>query len=443
MIAASGGLAPVDVWMLIAILLLIGLSALIAVAETAITRITRTRAAALAEQGRRRAKLVLRIVENYERSLNSVYLVALACQTVQAALTGVLAGRLFGGVGIAVATFVNVVVVFIVAEAAPKTWALQHTDRAALGTAPVVVFFGRIFRPLADALIVVTNVLLPGKGLQQGPFVTEEEIIALMGEAAEASVIEEEERDLIESIIDFGDTVVREIMVPRTDMVSFEQDFRVADCVEIAILNGLSRFPVYRDNVDDVVGIVYAKDLMAAERDRRGAESIKALARAAYFVPETKRVAELLREMQARKTHIAMVVDEYGGTAGLATLEDLLEELVGEIADEFDPEEADVEPIGDDVFLVHDASLNLSDLNDRCGLALPEGDWDSLGGLVFSELGRVPEVGDVVNLDGYELRVQTVEGRRVGRVRVERLHPVADSGTANGRPVDGGLETPR
>src|SRR5262249_16612811 len=153
---------------------------------------------------------------------NSIYFVALASQTIQAALTGVLASRLFGAWGVAVATFVNVLLVFIVAEAAPKTWALQHTDRAALGTARLVVMCGRLFRHVADALTKVTNVILPGKGLQQGPFVTEEEIIALAGEAADASIIEEEERDLIESIIDFGDTVSREIMVPRTDMVAFE-----------------------------------------------------------------------------------------------------------------------------------------------------------------------------------------------------------------------------
>ena len=151
---------------------------------------------------------------------------------------------------------------------------------------------------------------------------------------------------------------------------------------------------------------------------------LESLMRAAYFVPETKRVAELLREMQSRSTHIAIVVDEYGGTAGLVTLEDLLEELVGDIADEFDQEVAPAEVLPGGEILVHDASFNVDDLNDRYDLALPEGDWDSLGGLVFSELGRVPVVGDVVAVDGYELEVQTVDGRRVGRVRISAL--VAD-----------------
>ncbi|MFN8050542.1 MAG: hemolysin family protein [Acidimicrobiales bacterium] len=410
-----------DLVMIAVVVVLIALSAVIAVAETAITRISRSRAAALEEQGHKRAHLVVQIVGNFERSLNAVYFVALAAQTVQAALTGVVAERVFGTWGVVIATIVNVLIVFVIAEAAPKTWALQHTDRAALNTAPLVVLCGRLFRHVADVLIRVTNVILPGKGLQQGPFVTEEELIALMGEAAEASVIEEEERDLIESIIDFGDTVAREIMVPRTDMVSFEADYRVADCVEIAILNGLSRFPVYRDNVDDIVGIVYAKDLMRAERDRRQDDPIEALMRTPHFVPETKRVAELLREMQARKTHIAIVVDEYGGTAGLVTMEDLLEELVGDIADEFDQEVPAAEVLSDGDILVHDASINVDDMNDEYELSLPEGDWDSVGGLVFSELGRIPVVGDVVDVDGYRLVVESVDGRRVGSLRISAV----------------------
>ncbi|MCB1283265.1 MAG: hemolysin family protein [Microthrixaceae bacterium] len=408
-----------DMLMTVAIVLLISLSVAIAVAETAVTRISKTRAMALQAEGNKRADKVLYVINNFERSLNAVYLVALGCQTVQAALTGIVASNVFGPWGVAVATVINVLVVFIIAEAAPKTWALQHTDRAALLTAPLVILLSRVFRHIANVLIWVTNLILPGKGLEQGPFVTEEEIIALMGEAAEAAVIEEEERDLIESIIDFGDTVAREIMVPRTDMVTFEAEYRVADCVEIAILNGLSRFPVYRENVDEIIGIVYSKDIMRAERDHHGADPVEAFVREAYFVPETKRVAELLREMQARKTHIAVVIDEYGGTAGLITLEDLLEELVGEITDEFDTEVDWAEQLSSGAVVVHDASSNVDDINDRFDISLPEGDWDSVGGLVFSELGRVPDVGDSIEVDGYRLTVEGMDGRRVERVMIE------------------------
>ena len=405
-----------DAVLLVVVVVLIFLSAAIAVAETAITRISRSRAAALEEQGHKRAAMVVAIVGNFERSLNAIYLVALALQTVQASITGIVASRVFGTAGVIVATLINVVVVFIIAEAAPKTWALQHTDRAALATAPLIVLIGRMFRWIADVLITVTNVILPGKGLEQGPFVTEEEIIALMGEAAEASVIEEEERDLIESIIDFGDTVAREIMVPRTDMVSFEVEYRVADCVEIAILNGLSRFPVYRENIDDIVGIVYAKDLMRAERDQRGTETIEGLMRPPQLIPETKRVAELLREMQSRQTHIAIVVDEYGGTAGVVTLEDLVEEIVGEVLDEHDRSRAGV--VRTAASLTFPGDLRPDELLDRAGVRVPEGEvYDTVGGFLMAELERIPKVGDTVEVEDGLLTVHRMDGRRVDRVQ--------------------------
>ena len=417
-VLARSEFSVTTVWMIVLIVLLIAVSGWFAMAETGITRISRSKAQALADQGRRGADTLRAVVENLERDLNALFLAVLILQTVQASLTGVVAIQVFGGWGVVVGTFVNVVIVFVVGEAGPKTWALQHPERAALLAAPSVRLVGRLLRFIARALISITNVILPGKGLKQGPFVTEEEIIALAGEAAEGGGIDESERDLIESIIDFGDTVAREIMVPRTDMVAMQAEDLITDMVEVAILNGLSRFPAYGENVDDVVGVVYAKDLMRAERDGRGQDPVSALMREVLFVPETKLVSHLLREMQSRSTHIAVVIDEYGGTAGLVTMEDLLEELVGEIVDEFDPIARSVEVDADGSIVVHDPSINVDDLNDAHDLHLPEGDWDSLGGLVFSILGRVPEVGDQVRVDGSELLVEAMDGRRIARVRI-------------------------
>jgi CBS domain containing-hemolysin-like protein len=418
----------VDLWLILAIVVLILISGVLALAETAITRTSRAKAQALVDQGVAGAERLRAVVGNLERDLNSLFLVLLVTQTVQASLTGVVAVRVLGGWGVAVATAVNIVVVFVVAEAAPKTWALQHTERAALFAAPIVAFVGRAFRLVARLLIGLTNVILPGKGLKKGPFVTEEEVLALADEAVEAGGIDESERELITSIIEFGDTVARETMVPRTEMITMQADFKVSDMLEVAILNGLSRFPVYVESVDDIVGIVYAKDLMRVERDGGGQRPVRELARDAMFVPETKRAAELLREMQTRKNHMAIVIDEYGGTAGLVTLEDLLEELVGEIHDEFDVEEHAVETdprTGD--LVVHDPGQNLDDLNEAQDLQLPTGDWDSLGGLVYAELGRVPEVGDEVEVGEYHLRVEGMEGRRIARVRI-LLPPPSEAG---------------
>jgi len=406
--------------MLIAIGCLLMLSVGLAVAETGLTRVSRTKAMALVEEGRRGAPTLLYLVESHDRWLNPLLLMALAAQLVQATLIGVVAERLFGALGVAIATFVNVAVVFVIAEAAPKTWALQHPARAGLLAARPISALAA-FWPLkwiSRGLIGLTNVILPGKGIKGGPFVTEEELLAIAGVAVEESVIEEDERALIESIIEFGDTIVREVMVPRPDMVTVPSHFRVADVMEVVLLHGLSRLPATTDGIDDVVGIVYAKDLMRAERDGGDDLEVGTLAREARFVPETKRVSELLREMQADSFHLAIVVDEYGGTAGLVTLEDLIEELVGEIVDEYDREEPMVEPAVAGRVRCN-ARISVDELNDVLEAHLPEGDWDTVGGLLLHTLGRVPAEGDWVACDGWILQAERVQGRRIHRIVVQ------------------------
>jgi CBS domain containing-hemolysin-like protein len=416
-------MTQVDWWMLVTVIVLFVMSIALAVAETALTRTSLAKAQALAEGGGKRARTLLRLVEHQEW-LNPLLLVVLTAQVVQSTLLGVLATRVFGGaVGIVLVTLVNVTVFFVFAEVAPKTWAIQHTERAAL-------FAARPVRALADftplrvvsrGLIGLTNVILPGKGLKRGPFVSEAELLAVADLAVEEDVIEAGERDLIESIIEFGDTVVREVMVPRPDMVTVQSDFRVGDVLEIVLLNGYSRLPVLAEGIDDVVGIVYAKDLMRAQRDDKDDLPVRELTRPARFVPETKRVPALLAEMQREKFHMAVVVDEYGGTAGLVTLEDLIEELVGEIVDEFDVEDPTVEPLpGGDIRV--NARISVDEVNDLIHARLPEkGDWDSIGGLLLSELGRVPTEGESVDVDGWRLTAQRVQGRRIGRVQLNRI----------------------
>ena len=411
-----------------AVVVLFLLSIVLAVAETALTRVSRAKAQALAETSGRKGEILLSLVEDQEW-LNPTLLIVLSTQLVQSTLLGVLAGGLFGAWGVVGATVLNVTLFFVVAEVAPKTWAIQHTDRAALASArPIKVLanWGPL-KLLSRTLIGLTNVLLPGKGLKRGPYTSEEELLAVADMAVEDAVIEAEERRLIESVIELGDTVVREVMVPRTDMVTVTSDFRVADAMEVAILNGYSRIPACGEGIDDIVGIVLAKDLMRAERDDHADTPIGELARPANFVPETKGVAELLREMQKQRFHMAIVIDEYGGTAGLITLEDIIEELLGEIVDEFDVEDAMIEPLpGGDVRV--NARMALDEVNELLRAQLPEGDWDTIGGLLLSELGHVPSEGESVEVAGWQLSAQRVVGRRIGRVRIHRLHafdPVA------------------
>lgn len=413
-----------DVILLIAIGLLLILAVLLAIAETSLTRMSRVKAMALAEEGRRGAGVLSQLVEHPERFLNTILLVVLIVQTIQTSLATLVGVHLLGpAAGSAAAVFFNVGLTYVVAEAAPKTWALQHTDRAALMTAPFVRAL-IAFPPLSlltRIFILLSNVLTPGKGLKQGPFVSEEELLAMADAAVEDDVIEREERALIHSIIEFGDTVAREVMVPRTDMVTVEGRDRVADVIEVAMAAGYSRIPVFEQGIDDIIGVVFTKDLMRAEREGRADAEVRSLVRNVRFVPETKRVAELMREMQKEKFHMTILVDEYGGTAGLVTLEDLIEELVGEIVDEYDVEEPLMEPLTTgDGFRVS-ARMPIDEVNELIHADLPEGDWDTVGGLLFNLLGHVPTEGESVEYDGHRLVAEKVQGRRIGRVRIVRI----------------------
>jgi CBS domain containing-hemolysin-like protein len=412
-----------DVVALVAIVALLAISGFFALAETALTSVSRTTATALVDEGRRGAVRLSHLIDEPERFLNPVLLLLLVCQLFEAVLVGVLAYRLFGGWVAVIASVVNVVVVFVFTEVGPKTFAREHPVRAALfaaGPVATVVSFPPI-RLVSRGLIGLTNALLPGKGLKKGPFVSEAKLLAVAEQAVEEDVIEAEERELIEQIIEFGDTIVREVMVPRPDMITVPADFKVGDVMEVVILNGYSRIPATGEGVDDVVGIVFAKDLMRAERDGGAAGEVAALLRPVHFVPETKKVAELLREMQAEQYHMAIVIDEYGGTAGLVTLEDLIEELVGEIVDEFDREEPAVEPLADGGVRVN-ARMPVDEVNELLHAELPEGDWDTIGGLLLDRLGRVAAEGDAAEVDGFVLRAERVKGRRIGRVRIEARH---------------------
>ena len=409
-----------EVLAVIGIVFLVAFAALLASAETALTNLPRSKALALAEEGRRGAQSLLRLLEHRERYLNPVLLLILLCHLTTAAIVGILAQSFVGPVGIALSVVVVAVVIYVVAEAAPKTYALQHPDRTALFVAPVVNVLAGFppVRILTRALIRLSNILLPGKGRDEGPVVSEEELLAFAEVAMEEGEIETEERTLIRSIIDFGDTVAREVMVPRPDMVTCDASSRVDEVLDLALEHGFSRIPVIGEGgVDDTLGLVYLKDLVRAARDGRTRDPVVTLVRPAMFVPETKRVPELMREMQATKQHMAVVVDEYGGTAGLVTLEDLIEELVGEIVDEYDVDTPQVERLPDGDLRVS-GRLSLDEANEDLGLDLPTGDWDTVAGLVFTQLGHVPEQGEAVEVDGYRLCADVVDGRRIERVRI-------------------------
>jgi putative hemolysin len=430
-----------DLALIVAILLLLVALGALAVAETSLNRVSRVRAAALAEEHPSKSTEALaQLVAHPERFINPLLVMVTILQTAQAFLTTIVADRLFGAIGVVIGFALNVVVFFVLSEALPKTWAVLHSDRAALMMARptrALVSFPPL-RLVSQALIGLANVLLPGKGLKEGPFVSEKELLGIVEAAAEDEVIEHEERVLIESIIEFGDTVAREIMVPRPDMVSLSGRSPVGPALDTALDHGYSRFPVVGENTDEILGLAYTKDLMRAEREGHGDETVAALARPAQFVPETKPVARLMREMQAGKFHMAILIDEYGGVAGLVTLEDCIEELVGDIFDEYDVEDPEVEQLAGGDLRV-DGSYGIDELNELLHLDLPDTDWDTVGGFVLGSFGRVPVEHESVDHEGYRFEVEKMDGHRVSQVRVSTLPapsttPASPAPSARSRP---------
>ena len=411
----------VEILGVIAVVLLVVFAAVLAGAETAFTNLSRAQAKALAEapEPNKRAETLVTLLRDRERTLNPVLLLVLICHLSAATIVAALVQENFGARWVAVALLVQVVVIFVVAEALPKTVALHNPLGVALRLTPLVSFV-RGFLPLrviTRALVGVTNAFLPRSRRRLGPVMSDDELIALASAAVEADVIEPEEQELIASVIEFGDTVVREVMTPRPDLVSVSATTTVEAALGVSIESGFSRLPIYRDDSDDIVGIVHAKRLAEVARGGRGQSPVVVVGRRPIYVPETKKAEAMLREMQDGRVHAAVVIDEYGGTAGLVTLENLIEELVGEIVDEFDHEDPRYEWRGADAVVVH-GRMPLDELSELVGGVIPEGEWDTIGGYIFDALGHVPDEGEMVVVDGMELTVEKIEGRRITQVRV-------------------------
>ena len=425
--------------------LLVTLGGLSAAAEAALSRVSRTAAEELEREGRRGAARLQQVVVDPARYLNLLTLMRVTCELVATVLVTVAALDLFDEVWQAMLfTGVTMVVVsYIAIGVSPRTLGRQHAAPIALLAARFVHPLVAVLGPVPQMLILVGNALTPGKGLREGPFASEAELRELVDLAEENQLIEDREREMIHSVFELGDTIVREVMVPRTDVVFIERGKTLRQALSLALRSGFSRIPVIGEGTDDVLGVAYLKDLVRrtyVHRDGETTEKVESVMRPAVFVPETKPVDELLREMQAQQTHVAIVVDEYGGTAGLVTIEDVLEEIVGEITDEYDVEQALVEELPDGALRVS-TRLHVDELAERLGVELQDDDVDTVGGLLAKHLGRVPIPGAQVRVRGIELTAESAHGRRnrIGTVLVRRVEDggrhdaVADGGT--------GLET--
>jgi putative hemolysin len=320
----------------------------------------------------------------------------------------------------------------IFCEITPKTAAVQNPLRVARMMVGLVRGATWLLRPIVRLLSTITNFLvrlLGGQAVHRGPFVTEEELRLLVTVGEEEGVLEEEETEMIHSIFEFADTTAREVMIPRIDMVTLESDATVDEAVDVALQGGFSRIPVYEEDIDNIIGVLYTKDMLKQLREGHNTLPIRNFVRPAYFVPETKKLDDLLREIRQKRVHMVIVVDEYGSVAGLVTIEDLVEEIVGDIQDEYDREEKLYEQVSKDEY-IFDAKISIDEFNDVMDMDLEDEDYETLGGFLYAQLDKIPTVGDAITYKGLEFTVLTTRGRRITKVRVGRL------GAQPGKPAE-------
>ena len=402
------------------------LAGLLACLEVALSRVSRVRVEELVKADRPGAGRLQQVLSDPPRSLNLLLLLRVACELSAAGVVVAYVARRWSDPWSVVGAIAAMTVVsYVLIGVAPRTIGRQQAEGVALRGAGLALALTRVFGPLPRLLILLGNALTPGKGFREGPFASEAELRDLVELAQERGVVERAERDMINSVFELGDTIVREVMVPRTDILTIERGKTVRQALNLALRSGFSRIPVVGENADDVLGVAYLKDLVRKERQENGgAARVEEAMREPVFVPESKPVDELLREMQASLGHIAIVVDEYGGTAGLVTIEDVLEEIVGEIQDEYDREAPPVEELADGTNRVT-ARLSVEDLEELYAVELPHEDVETVGGLLAMALGRVPIPGATAELGGLVLVAESAKGRRnrIGTVLVRRQEP--------------------
>jgi len=414
------------------------LNAFLAASEVAIAEVRKSRLAQLVEQGHAQARVLERLAGDSSRTLATLQLGTtlagfLAAGTAAMTLAPHLAQQLAKAtwlepyslpLAVLIVTLLLGLVMLVLGELVPKSLAVRHAESLALFVARPLDLAATLAAPLVKSLVGLSNLIagpLGGASREGMSLITAEEIKTVVDAGEEGGVLEEEEKEMIYSIFDFGDTLTREVMVPRIDVVALDASTPLTEAADLIIRATHSRVPVYQGTIDNVVGVLYAKDLLRVLRTDNLSIPLAKVVRPAYFVPEAKKASDLLEELQKRRVHIAIVVDEYGGVAGLVTIEDILEEIVGEIRDEYDTSEEPLFHQEAEGSYVFDARANLDDASRLLGVPLPTDEsYDTLGGFLYAQLGKVPAAGEQLRFAGLVIEVLNVSGRRIGKVRVQR-----------------------
>jgi len=423
-------------WLVIAVGLAV-MAGVFASIDAAISTFSRARAEELRDEGKVGAARLVRMLEDPAPFINTMLLLRVVLETAAVVLVALYVADHVRADWKQIVVTVGVMAVasFVLIGVGPRTLGRQRAEGIALVTSWPVVVLTRLLGPVPQLLIMLGNALTPGRGFREGPFASEVEVRELVDLAAASSLIETDESKMIQSVFELGDTIVREVMVPRPDLVFIEQGKTLRQAMSLALRSGYSRIPVVDDSLDDVLGMAYLKDITKRVFDNHVAETtekVESIVRPCLFVPDTKHADALLREMQAQRTHVAIVVDEYGGTSGMVTIEDILEEIVGEITDEYDDEPEDVEELSDGTWRVS-VRFDIDDLGELTGVAIDDEDVDTVGGLLAKHLGKVPIPGSTVEVDGLELTAEAPSGRRnrIGRVHIAMASVASEHGSVD------------
>jgi len=429
-----------DLWtQMLVIFLLIGLNAFFAASEMSIVSVRQSRIKPLVDEGNKAAIIVNRFLDEPSKLLATIQIgitfagflaSAIGAQTLSEGLARFLVGLnipFVSGSAVWISTFlVTCFIAFftlVLGELVPKRMALAQSDKIALWVAGTINLFSKIVSPAVTFLTFSTNLivkLLGGEVKATGEQITEEEIRLMINVGEEKGIFQETETEMINSIFEFDDTVAKEVMTPRTDIIAISSNVTLEEILDVIVEENFSRIPVYEESIDNIIGVLYVKDLFSMiKRKMEWEVSLKNIIRPVYFVPEYKKIDELFKEMQKSKTHIAVVIDEYGGTAGLITIEDLLEEIVGNIFDEYDDVVLDYEKIDDNTYIVS-GMLDIGEINDILHTNIPEEEFDTVSGMLLSHSGKMPEVGDEVQVGNIHFRIQEVDDKRISKIRVEK-----------------------
>jgi len=407
------------VWQIIVLIILLVLSGIFSAAETGLMSLSKIRIRHMVDENIKGAELVKKLVENPNKLLSAILVGNNVANIAASAIATSIAIDFFGDTGVGIATGIMTLLVLIFGEITPKSMAAKNSEKVSLKVARFISVITKLLGPIITILMYITNLIIGifgGKVDKDQPFITEEELRTMVDVSHEEGVLEGEEKEMIYNVFEFGDSQVKDIMVPRTDIVSIDIDSSYEEVINIFKEEHFSRIPVYQESIDNIVGTLYVKDLLLSENTGEDF-SVKKYMREPYYTYEFKKITELFEEMRKKRVAMAVVLDEYGGTAGIVTMEDLVEEIVGDIGDEYDELENEIEVVKEDEYVVH-GTTKIELVNDMIGTNIESEDFDSIGGFVIGQLGRFPIEGETVEYNNIKFIVEDVDRNRIKKMRI-------------------------